>query len=59
MVVPKEGGAREENSMRRTGEVDMKDITGSPSAAILHAAKLRKRYIAPTFDLPLKKRFKA
>ena len=37
LVVPKEGGfSREENCVRRTGELDMKDITDLPSAAILH-----------------------
>ena len=42
LVVPKEGGAREENCVRRTGELDMKDTIGLPSAAILHNAKLHK-----------------
>ena len=37
LVVPKEGGfSREENCGRRTVGVDMKDITGLPSAVILH-----------------------
>ena len=36
LVVPKEGGSMEETSGRRTVGVDMKDITGLPSAAILH-----------------------
>ena len=37
LVVHKEGGfSREENCGRRTGELDMKDITDLPSAAILH-----------------------
>jgi len=30
---------------RRTVKLDMKGITGFPSAAILHNAKLRKRYL--------------
>ena len=53
MVVPKEGGfSREENCGRRTGELDMKDITGLPSAAILHNAKLHKRFfIAPKWEI--------
>ena len=43
LVVPKEGGfSREENCVRRTGELDMKDTIGLPSAAILHNAKLHK-----------------
>ena len=44
LVVPKEGGSREENCVRRTVKLDMKDITGFPSAAILHNAKLHKRF---------------
>ena len=53
LVVPKEGGfSREENCGRRTGELDMKDITGLPSAAILHNAKLHKRFfIAPKWEI--------
>ena len=53
LVVPKDGGfSREENCVRRTGELDMKDITGLPSAAILHNAKLHKRFfIAPKWEI--------
>ena len=36
LVVPKEGGSREENCVLRTEKLDMKDVIGSPSAAILH-----------------------
>ena len=36
LVVPKEGGfSREENCVRRTGELDMKDITSLPFSGIL------------------------
>ena len=53
LVVSKEGGvSREENCGRRTVGVDMKDITGFPSAAILHNAKLHKRFfIAPKWEI--------
>ena len=53
LVVPKEGGvSREENCGRRTEELDKKDITGLPSAAILHNAKLHKRFfIAPKWEI--------
>ena len=52
LVVPKEGGSREENCGRRTEELDMKDITGFQSAAILHNAKLHKRFfIAPKWEI--------
>ena len=37
---------------RRTVKLDMKDITGFPSAAILHNAKLHKRFfIAPKWEI--------
>ena len=48
----KEGSHREENCGRRTVGVDMKDITGFQSAAILHNAKLHKRFfIAPKWEI--------
>ena len=53
LVVHKEGEfSREENCGRRTVGVDMKDITGFPSAAILHNAKLHKIFfIAPKWEI--------
>ena len=37
---------------RRTVKLDMKGITGFPSAAILHNAKLHKRFfIAPKWEI--------
>ena len=40
LVVHKEGGSREENCGRRPGGLNMKDITGLPSAAILPCGKI-------------------
>jgi len=53
LVVHKEGWSREENCVRRTGELDMKDTIGLPSAAILHNAKLHKsiRWFPPLKEM--------